>query len=319
MEQPAKDTFEADWNALRDEEEAAVRGESPTPPDNPDPQDQSAEEGQEEDHGADNPPPTDPQREHGADEPPPTDPKTTPQSDIWANASPEQRAAYEAAAEERDKLRQRIQSDDGRVARYQRDRDAIKRHLARVADQAEDRDSLQAYLDSEEYKKSREEYGDDLSPMFNLLERLAADRDDQVAAIAKMDEAAFEAAVQDNVRELLTLAPDAADLVAHQSFAPWVESQPQAIQDAFARNRDAVVDPREANLVVSMFRNALKEAEQQSTGQPQKQSTDRRRAAQIEGARSLGTRAPNIVGNPGDTSYEAAWKEMQAQESRAAR
>lgn len=253
--------------------------------------------------------------EPGADIEPPLTSETADQPDIWANATDEQRAAYQAALE---KLEHKQRSDEGRVARYQRDRDIAQRKLETLVTAAQkDGEDLKALVASEEWQKAKADYGDDLGPVFNALERLT----DQQAGVSErfqqMDAETIDTIEADNFQTLDEKAPDWRDLLGREDFPTWLEAQPQPWQDTFARNQKRLVDPTSAIELVSRFRVHVALAEHQSTKEPEVQ-LDPKRARQLDGNRSASSRTP-VVADPGGGDFEAEFnRAAQAIERRRA-
>ena len=108
-----------------------------------------------------------------ADISPPAQPDTnTP--DIWADVPSEAKAAYEAAELKARNLEHRLRSDDGRVARFQRERDEANKALAALNSATQKTDvDLREYIQSEEWQTKKADYGDDLGSLFTAVERLA--------------------------------------------------------------------------------------------------------------------------------------------------
>lgn len=251
------------------------------------------------------------------DQPPAEDPETADQPDIWANATDEQKAAYQAAV---DKLEHKQRSDDGRVARYQRDRDIAQRKLETlVAAAQKEGEDLRALVASDEWQKAKADYGDDLGPVFNALERLT----DQQAGVSErfrqMDTDEIEAIEAANFQVLDEKAPDWRDLLGRQDFPAWLESQPKPWQDAFALNQERLVDPTSALELVSKYRAHVFVTEGGKQPAPQVQ-LDPKRARQLDGARSASSRTP-VVADPGGGDFEAEFNRAAAlkEKQRAAR
>jgi hypothetical protein len=249
--------------------------------------------------------------EPGADDKPPLNPETANQPDIWADATPEQKAAYEAAIEQARDLEHKRRSDDGRLARYQRDRDTAQRKLETLVTAAQkDGEDLKALVVSEEWKRAKADYGDDLGPVFNALERLT----DQQAGVSErfqqMDAETIEEIEAANFHTLDERAPDWRDLLSRGDFSTWLEAQPKPWQEAFAQNKERLVDPTSALELVSRFRVHVALAEHQPTKEPEFQ-LDSKRARQLDGARSATSRTP-VVADPGGGDFDAEFSRAAA-------
>lgn len=256
------------------------------------------------------------QREHGAEPPPPSAPETT-TTDIWSNATEEQRAAFEAAQKDAQQWRHRVESDDGRVSRFQRERDELKRQiesLQKVGEKAAKED-LTELLKSEDWGKIKEEY-EELNPLLAAIEQVAQQNLTVAERLGQMDQESQQAYLLRQQEALTERAPDWLDLVRHEGFPSWIETQPRHLRDAFERNRQGVVDVDEANDVVSRYREHLKASESAPPSDPQKQTIDRKRQAQMNGARTIGSRQPAMVADPAGDDFEAHFRNAVAEDER---
>ncbi len=265
-------------------------------------------------------PPKEPEEPQAAPEPqvegaeqPPVQPETTPTDDIWKDAPEPLKAAYDAATRRAQELEHRQRSDDGRVARYQRERDEA---LAKLTDASAGpgKEDPAALLATEGYQKLKTDYGDEFGPLFQALESLAERDKDATTRIGQLDEAQQNEVYLRNAELLTEKAPDWLPLVQREDFGPWVDAQPRLIQEAFERNRKKVVDPDEAAFVMSQFRAFafLKD----NPPAPQPQSLDQRRERQLEGAKSAGTRQPVVADTVDEEDFEANFKRFAAAKGR---
>lgn len=261
---------------------------------------QAASPAEAEDRAADTP------QDEAAPEPPNTAPETTPTIDLWANATPEQIAAYEAAETARKALEHRVRSDEGRVARFQRERDEARKRAA-VVDNLAQQEDLEAYLASEEWNKTKAEYGDDLAPVFKLTEQLAARNKGFEQRFSQIEEDRAVQAAQSYEEWLEVEARDRVQLFSSPSFIPWLNNQPASIREMAERNWDTVVDPAEVKALADLYRPIAGI----SQPKPQDNATDRRREVQLQGSRSATSRSPILAG-PDENDEDAAWKEATA-------
>ena len=259
--------------------------------------------------------PAEPTQDEAAPEPPKTDPETTPTSDIWANATPEQKAAFEAATSKATTLEHRVKSDEGRLARFQRERDELRKRNSIVEEVAEQED-IGEYLQSDEWKKVKADYGDDLAPVFKLAERLATRNQTLERQVGSLSEAEVAKTSQAYLDQLTEEVPDMGDLFSSEGFQPWLDAQPKLIRDMVERNWEAVVDPAEVKAVLDLYRPHSGLVKETAAPSPPKQEIDRKREVQLQGARSSQSRSP-IVTEPDTDDYAAGWK-LAEREERAA-
>lgn len=166
--------------------------------------------------------------------------------DIWANADPTLKAAYQAAIEERD---HRLRSVTGRVSALDRELSKLRSQPQGGGGQEPAQQSLKTLLESDKIKTIRDEYPD-LGPVLDTLASVA-ERVDQVGttvetATATTAEAAQETALTDKV-------PNWVELAGNAEFQPWLAQQPRHVREAAARNWDGIVDAEEAADVFERF------------------------------------------------------------------
>ena len=229
-----------------------------------------------------------------ANQSPPEQPDTS-DTDIWANVPSAARAAYEAAELKARNLEHRLRSDDGRVARFQRERDEANkaRDIALNSTTQKTDVDLRQYIQSEEWQSKKADYGDDLGSLFTAVERLAEQQSGIADRFGQMDQAQVEDIDRRNLSVLTERAPDWRDLLSREGFAPWLESQPRHIQEAFERNREILVDVDEATDVVNRFR-AVAYLSDHNNSSPQFQP-DPKRARQLDAAQSVRGRQPIVA------------------------
>jgi hypothetical protein len=262
----------------------------------------------------------DPNRQDGAAEQPPANTDTS-TPDIWADAPAHLKAAHEAAV---GALEHRLKSDEGRVSSFQRKSDDLRRQL-QVLRNVGEQDDLQGYLDSEEYKAKKDEYGADLGPVFKLIEGLAKNNR---ALTGHTETVAGNAIsqVENEVERLLDEAAyDRADLLSDNRFIPWLERQPKFVRELATRNWDAVNDPAELVELCDRFANANgierkfnpeapANPETSQTAQPH--AINRKRDLQLDGSRSMTSRQPLAQPGADEDDFDGAWKEAEAAATR---
>lgn len=177
-------------------------------------------------------------------------------TDIWSSATPELRAAHEAALADRD---HRYQSDVGRQAAYQRQiqslRDELAAKTATPAAPATPAATPPSLRENPVIKKSLEEYPDvGLAPVLDALDASNAENARLGRALSSIEEdrrAGFVAAQE----QALTVAhPDWRAACASKDFADWLDAQPAAVKQIVERNGKEVVDAAEAAAMVGSFK-----------------------------------------------------------------
>lgn len=252
-------------------------------------------------------------QDEAANQPPNTAPETNPTDDIWANAPDELRSAFLETKSRADRLEHRVKSDEGRISRFQRERDELRKQLGAVNSVAEQEDP-EAYLASDEWKKLKSEYEGDLGAAFKLLETLAARDKANEARLSQLTQARSESTHEQNVSWLNETAPGWIELFDRDDFNPWLRSQPQGVRDMLDRNMNGLVDPAEVKVVYDLFRADI--GAQRQDGPTPQPNNGRKREMQLEGSKSARSKAPILTG-PEENDEEAIWKEAVAAATRS--
>ncbi len=263
-------------------------------------------------------------------------PKAPAVVDIWKDAKPEQRAAFEAAQAEAKKGEQYRKSNEGRVAALQRQVDQLMRQKTAQSGAVKGGAGQQAaggFLDSQEYKKFSKEYPEIAGPMGKVIADLQA----QVTGQTKMLDAIGSERLQKALNEQeATLVKDHADweeLAGQEGFGDWLAMQPRHIREAALRNGENIVDAQEAADVIGRYKDHLRAngkyqepAKQQGGGNngaqangtgKTKQELDPKRQRQLGSAASSKSRGPGAgFGIPEDGDPKTIWKQMDAEEAR---
>lgn len=252
--------------------------------------------------------------------------------DLWAGASENQRAAYEAAQKEIEKLQQSDRSQRGRLGALQRQLNelhAASQAAAKPAADDEEQEADPQYLESDEWKKFHNEFPEVAAPMQSLTSSLQQEVTrlrKELTAIGsdRRQEAADEqAAILDEQHE------NWETVVAADEFMPWLDKQPRHIREAASRNSEVIVDAEEAADVIGRFkafRSAQGETAPKAETPPGKtggngtQRLSGKRKRQLETAATSRTGGPGAAhGIPEDGDPEAIWKAFDRQEERERR
>ncbi len=260
--------------------------------------------------------------------------------DIWKEASPAQRAAFEAAQTEAKKGEQYKRSNEGRVAALQRQIDALKRGQVAQNGATQGGASQQAaggFLDTPDYKKFSKEYPEIAGPLSKVITDLQA----QVTGQTKMLDAIGNERLQTALSEQeSTLAADHADweqLAGQESFGDWLATQPRHIREAALRNGENIVDAAEASDVIGRYKDHLRKSGQyQEPAQQQgssaqngtqagngsgngNQELDPKRKRQLGSTASAKSKGPGVAsGIAEDADPQTIWKQMDAEDARKA-
>lgn len=283
-----------------------------------------------------------------ADEPEAQEPQApaAPAADVWANATPEQQAAWKAAQAEIAQLTQYRKSNEGRVSALQLQINNLQEQSRRSApppsnqgQRAQDRGTAPPQRNGELANVAKEfpevakpflaefhrqdEYirrqGEEIGELKRQISAIGLDR--ETAAVVKQTDLLLEA------------YPDALELADDPTFRPWVDQQPRHIREAVSRNANAIVDAEEAADVIGRFKafreqqSALNNGSQEQDpggdpppGNPGKPLSDRRRR-QLASSASIRGKGPGVssLGIPDTDDEDAIWDAYDRLEAAEAR
>lgn len=238
--------------------------------------------------------------------------------DIWANASPELKAAYEAAQTRARNAEHAASSDRGRIAALQRQIDQLKAGGAAGVPAANGQPVNP--LETDLFKRLKEDYPEiheALSgPLAAITAELAATKNTVIERAEADRQAAEEGFYARQEEELNRRVEGAFDLVADPRFVTWLQTQPNYVQQAAIRNGQRIEDVDEAADLVGRFKSFIDGAGSSRPATPSNTAplADRRRA-QLASASTVSTRSPSAVaGVPEDP--EAAWNYFAEQRQR---
>ncbi len=250
--------------------------------------------------------------------------ETSSEGDIWANATPEQREAYKA-------LEQRIKSDDGRVATYQREVRDLRSQLA--APPRKGRDGKGDIKDAiSKIEAIKEDYPDIAGPLEAIANVVDGGLNDMQAAEERRHRAAQHSAaasVDYETSRLDKLLPGWGKYLDdnEDAYVAWVQdgNTPAWVIPAVRRNKDGVVDADEAFRLVTLFQehmnqtgagqaNAESEAETASEDN-QKLKTKRELQRRSTNGPKTTSGAPVTTGIPEDGNKSTMWKQIQREKA----
>lgn len=247
--------------------------------------------------------------------------------DVWADAKPEQRAAYEAAQKELDRLKHADQSNRGRLSAMQRQLNNLQKGTAQaatsVAANVKHQQQVNGFLDSDGWKAFVAEYPEVAQPLNSVIGGM---QEQLVRMRAELDSVGQERRVNAIVRQEEMLDEQHSDwreVAATPDFLNWLEEQPVYVQEAAARNGMEIMDAREAADIIGRFK-ATRSNGQSTANDSQKSSgtgIDRplsgRRQRQLDSARTAPARKPSLAsGIPEDGDPEQLWKQFDEMERR---
>jgi hypothetical protein len=235
--------------------------------------------------------------------------------DIWDNASPEQREAFERLKAEKDDLANRRSGQDRKI----RDLNlALMKLSARPAPSktTDGADGNTEPIDlGEKWGDFKEEYPEVAGP----IEQMLAEQGRQINALSgqlsSMGQTAIQSVIRDNESRLDERFPGWAEIAGSQEFGKWASTQSRMVQDALRRNANAIVDYDDAADILQRFKDATgwgTTAHPNATPVPDPASTtnpSKRRDRQLT---STAGRAPKrgaavATGIPEDGDREMLW------------
>lgn len=240
-------------------------------------------------------------------------PVQTQSDDIWANAPPEFREAFER---ERSNWQHRLNSTQGRLSAADRELARLRRESgARPGGsggqgqpggnaEASPEDPFQA----EELKQLEEEYGEVAGPLLKLTKGLYERLNRLEAPVAEVAQQRETEVRQSQISVFTSAHPDWETYVNDERYPEWLSQQPLAVQEAAARAVN-VEDGHEAAWLLSQFKASLGASSARPAPNPapsnQQSVADLKRSRQLAAGRDAGPSAPPVQsGMPDD--FDAA-------------
>lgn len=303
-------TEEQDFDAAL---EAAISAQDGTPA-----HDAAVDEGREEQQQSADESPA-PAHEAAADAPG-ADSEASPQGsandDIWANAPAELREAFEKQQRDWDL---RLRSANGRVSAFQRQLAQIQQTPTQQPAQQQQEPAPQREtqqqgpassgidLNDPKFQQLREDFPDVAGPLLDVIADLASQLGGvrQTAGVFEQQQTNAFLAAQE--QSLAQAHPDWQAAATDDRFAGWLQTQPTAIQEAFQRNHDAIVNGQDAALVIGMFKQQVgfsSQPQQQQTPAPAP-SQDPRRQRQLASGRDAGRTSPPAASGIAENDFES--------------
>lgn len=265
--------------------------------------------------------------------------------DIWAEATPAQKAAYDSVYANQQALEQYKRSNEGRVNGFQRQIDDLNKALAgratattsaaataadsKVNDATKSLDSL---FNSPKFVSARKEYPEIYEPLVEALGGVLAEAANLKLELGSLKSTTMSKFERDNLAkesdEIIRLDPDYVETVSRPEFQPafdkWLESQPTKIKELVSEAaNNGVKNASDTSWAFRKFKQdtgfgggqspaTAKAAAATSTSS----ATDRtRRSLQVETSASVKSTRPSATpsgrdGLPaeGDAALAADWK-----------
>jgi len=262
-----------------------------------------------------------------------------PANTLWENATPAQKAAYEAATVTANTATQEAHRAHGTVSGLQKKVNALEKELkgstpaktpaGAGTDNDEDEDGTQdeeksaGIFDTKEFKEAKAEYPEVLGPVesaFKALETQMKEIGGKVGALSDVH-ATQETSIQDKI--VATEVPDYDAVVDSTEFGKWFETAPEYVRDGVKRNGNGIVNGLEVVDIVKKFKAetgwvaptppASSTAPADKGAQPNKPKTDPKRKIQLDSAttpRPSGPPAASGQTPPDDADPQAHWDDF---------
>lgn len=250
----------------------------------------------------------------GKDDTPGEDAQKAPASetpdDLWKDADPRLRAAFEAEQARAAKAESVVKVHSGRLSQAYRERDAL---VAKVADfeKAAGAPEGDGKSSEDRLKALREEYPD-FAPILDKLDAAEA----KVTRLEGERQTEVQAQTEEQLHEQRTILeqahPDWGKVVLDPKFEEWALGQPTYIQDGIRANNKFIVDGSSAADIIDRFKRDTAPKED-----PAKAALEAKRREQMEGLSDPSLRAPAAKAADGG-DFDAEFKRFVAEDRRQA-
>ena len=236
--------------------------------------------------------------------------------DIWADATPEQRAAFEAAQTDAKTHRNRASAQNRKIADLM---SAPKPAAQPAADK--DADTATTTEADKNWEQFDGEYPEVAGPVAARMDRqdkeiaaLKSENADLKGRVTGITDVQEQDAINNEEALLVQRHPDWEQLTASDEFSAWLPDQPRYVQEGFARNGTAIVDGQEAASLIDLFKDDQAPA---AEGQkPAKDTTTHgkatRRQRRLESAVQTESGQAGPGAGPPEGDFDAAFEHFAA-------
>lgn len=177
--------------------------------------------------------------------------------DIWANATPEQRAAIDAAQAQIAKLEHAEKSARGRLSSLTRTLDTIRSKPAAkpAANGGAAGAAAKGVTESDAWKAFAKDYPEVAGPIGQALAGMQLSIADQGKVVQAITEDALEADREAVYEALDREHSDWETVTADPAqFKAWLDTQPEYVQAAAKRNSDEIVNAKDAADIIGRYK-----------------------------------------------------------------
>tara|TARA_Y100000310_G_scaffold335304_1_gene416955 strand:+ start:479 stop:1531 length:1053 start_codon:yes stop_codon:yes gene_type:complete len=255
----------------------------------------------------------------------PTDDRAEQQEDIWKNATPEQRAAFEAAQDETKQARQDWNRMRGTVSGLSRKANDLQTQLdaSRPATTGSDGPTeANAVFASENWKTFEDEYPELANPVKAEVQALFGAQEARIQTLERGMAGISTERRSDNLAQQVEIVhaahPDYDTIAKSDAFQQWYEQAPPYIRAGVERNAVDITDGNEVAHIVKMFKQETGAASPEppdkdeadpaeTNGHDPNQALDGKRRRQLESSNAPRTRSPGAVTTGIPDDEEGAW------------
>jgi hypothetical protein len=238
--------------------------------------------------------------------------------DIWKDAPPAAKEAYEKLQQEKKQLEHETRSHEGRVAARQNRIAELSRQLEQMKKPEPSGDDPLTQIASD-FPELHAPLSKAIESVNSRAEQVEAAQRGRIETELKEEQRRYVEEVNAQTEALKQEHPDYLDVIKANvdKWTMWVEDQPKAIRDAVARNSDDITDAKAAAQVLSAFKAFLNPPA--TAPQPSPQSDKRQRQIGATASPGTGNRQPVVTGIPEDGDPQAIWDAFEKEEARKQR
>lgn len=258
------------------------------------------------------------------DEPPAADVDPAPaapvagDADIWKDAPPASKEAYEKLQHELKQFEHETRSHEGRVAARQNRIAELSKQLEALKTPAAQKDDPLSQI-ANDFPELHGPLSTALESVNTRAEQVEAAQRGRIEAELSEEQNRYTEEVNVQTEALKKDHPDYLDVIKNNvdKWTTWVEDQPKAIREAVARNSDDITDAKSAAQVLSAFKAFLNPPG--TAPQPSPQSDKRQRQIGSTASPGSGNRQPVVAGIPEEGDPQAIWDAFEKEEARKQR
>jgi len=251
------------------------------------------------------------------------EPAPEPAPDLWANATEEQKAAFEAATADAHKWK----SNEGRHAADARRIAELESQITSPPAGDGDDPTLTATFESEDWKAVESELPELAAPLKLVLEGMQAKNRALETELSTFSDERRDKILEAQ-KEIVSSAHSNWEDVTDDNFVQWVGSQPNHVRAMFNRNAERIIDGEETAHLVTLYKQSDSytaptpppdqgsapanppAAPVNGDGGPSKR--DRETQRRLEGNTNVPSRGPGAPSGPPD-EYDDAFDHYAAQ------